>query len=206
MGYEAALGKAWGDLAAASSEKEFFVRFFSDEYSVDVAGRKVLSLSWGTGKYIMSPKEPAVSSGRGPVFCNVSAKDFVSILILHYLQRKLSGLPALIGEWISFKELESGEAYYPAFRKRAIEPVLKKLGNNPQGLFSGLNKGIVRKVNQADAAAAVEAFAGVPILVEFWKGDDEFGPEANILFDRNISGIFCTEDVAVLAGFVAKYV
>ncbi len=115
-------------------------------------------------------------------------------------------MPVLTGEWISFKELESGKAYYPVFRKRAIEPVLKKLGNNPLGLFATLDQKIVRKVNQADMAAAVEAFVGVPILVEFWKGDDEFGPEVNILFDRNISRIFCTEDVAVLAGFVGKYV
>jgi len=52
----------------------------------------------------------------------------------------------------------------------------------------------------------VEAFLGVPILVKLWKGDEEFAPEANMLFDRSISRIFCTEDVAVLAGFVGKYV
>ncbi len=183
MSYEAALSKAWLEIERLSIQKNFVVKFFSDEYSVDVPARKVLSLS-----------------------CNVPAKDFVSILLLHYLEKQLKGLAGLAGEWISFKELESGEAYYPAFRKRAIDPILRKHGSNPQGLFMVLDKGIGRKIDQADAAVEVEAFAGVPILVEIWKGDEEFGPEANLLFDRSIIKIFCTEDVAVLGGFVAKYI
>jgi hypothetical protein len=183
MTYEPALNKAWDQIQRLSADKAFALKFFSDEYSLDAVGRKVLSLS-----------------------CNVPAKDFVSILLLHYLEQKLKGLPSLAGEWISFKELESGEAYYPAFRKRAIEPILRKYGSIPEGVFSVLDKGIGKKISQADAAVAVEAFVGVPIIVEIWKGDDEFGPEANMLFDRSISRVFCTEDVAVLGGFVAKYV
>ena len=183
MSYEAALSKAWGEIERLSVKKSFAVKFFSDEYDVDAVSRKIIFL-----------------------FGNIPAKDFVSILLLHYLEQKLKGLPGLSGEWISFKELESGEAYYPAFRKRAIEPILKKYGSKPEGVFSVLDKGIAQKIDQADAAVTVEAFTGVPIIVEIWKGDDEFGPEANMLFDRSIAKIFCTEDVAVLGGFVAKYV
>jgi hypothetical protein len=179
MSYEAALNKAWIQVERLSAEKKFMLKFFSDEFSVDVVDRKIISLS-----------------------CNVLAKDFVSILLLHYLEQELKGLPALSGEWISFKELPSGEAYYSAFRKRAIEPVLRKYGSAPEGIF----KGVAKKVDQADAAVTMDAFPGVPVMVEIWKGDDEFKAEANILFDRSIAEIFCTEDVAVLGGFVAKYV
>jgi hypothetical protein len=179
MSYEAALNKAWKEIEWLSAEKNFTLKFFSDEYSVDTANRKIISLS-----------------------CNVAAKDFVSILLLHYLERKIQGLPELSGEWVSFKELESGESYYPAFRKRAIEPILRKYGSNPEAIIKGSSP----KIGNADAAVIKEAFDGVLILVEIWKGDDEFKPEANILFDRSISKIFCTEDVAVLGGFVAKYV
>jgi len=179
MTYEPALNKAWEEIARLSAEKTFTLKFFNDEYSVDVTAKKILSLS-----------------------CNVPAKDFVSILLLHYLEQKLKGLPGLTKEWISFKELSSGDAYYPAFRKRAIEPILRKYGAAPEAIF----KGAARKIDQADAAVIIEAFAGVPIMIEIWKGDEEFGPDANMLFDRSISRVFCTEDVAVLGGFVAKYV
>ncbi|HOU35827.1 MAG TPA: DUF3786 domain-containing protein, partial [Candidatus Omnitrophota bacterium] len=159
------------------------VRFLSDEYSVDAAARRILSLS-----------------------CNVPARDFVSILLLHYLTAKLRGLPQVEGEWVSFKELPGGESYYPAFRKRAIEPIIRKHGNDPESIFAALEKVSGSRVQQADAAITIQAFEGVPVLIEVWAGDDEFGPEANLLFDRSIRKIFCTEDIAVLAGFIGKHV
>lgn len=183
MSYEVAINKAWADLDKLQPDKDLSIRFLTDNYSIDFSARKLMSLS-----------------------CNVPAKDFVAILILHYLAERLKGLPELTGEWISFKELAGGEFYYPAFRKRAIEPILSKYGSNPQNLLSVLDKGMAKKNNQADAAVVIDVFENVPVLVEIWKGDEEFGPEANMLFDRSIAEIFCTEDIAVLVGFVAKHI
>ena len=184
MSYDAAMKKAWGDIAALyGGSGPVSLKFFSDEYSVDVSGEKVLSLS-----------------------CNVPVKDFISILLLHYLKAKLNGLPRLEGEWVSFKELPGGESYYPAFRTRAIEPIIRTHGNDPKGIYAALERVSGSRVQQADAAITIRAFEGVPLLIEIWAGDDEFGPEANLLFDRSIQKIFCTEDIAVLAGFIGKYV
>ncbi|MFA6384769.1 MAG: DUF3786 domain-containing protein [Candidatus Omnitrophota bacterium] len=184
MAYDAALNKSWDDIKMLSDGKEpAALTFFSDEYSIDVSGRRILSRS-----------------------CNVQAKDFVSILLLHYLKAKLEGLPDITGEWVSFKELPGGEAYYPAFRKRAIEPIIRKHGKNPQGIYAALGKTPGKKLKQADAAIVIDAFEKVPLLVEIWAGDDEFAPDANLLFDNSIRKIFCTEDIAVLAGFIGKYV
>ena len=33
-----------------------------------------------------------------------------------------------------------------------------------------------------------------------WRGDEEFAPEASILFDETISRSLATEDIAALAG------
>jgi hypothetical protein len=180
MGYEAALKKSWAELEAVLPQKTANVRFLADEYSVDLAEKRVLSLS-----------------------CNVPAKDYAVILILHYLVRGLKGLPPLTGEWVSFKQLEGGQGYYPTFKKRVIEPILRKYGSNPAALTGAVKRFKAKAVEMADAAVVVEAFEGVPVLLTVWKGDDEFGPEANVLFDKNIAEIFCTEDTIVMAGFVA---
>jgi hypothetical protein len=184
MTYIPAINKAWDEIdKLGPGEKIIALRFFSDEYSIDAAERRILSLS-----------------------CNVPAKDFVSILLLHYLKVKLEALPELTGEWISFKELSGGESYYPAFRKRAIEPIIRKHGSAPEGIYAALEKVPGKRLKQADAAICVEAFEKVPLLIEIWQGDDEFPPEANLLFDKSIQKIFCTEDIAVLGGFIGKYV
>lgn len=181
MSYTVAINKAWEDLEGLTSEKIIAVKFLADEYSVDFIRKQVASLS-----------------------CNVPAKDFTAILILHYLAQKLKGLPALSGEWLSFKELSGVEGYASAFRKRAIEPIIRKYGNNPEGLFEVVERLPAKKIPQGDVGIVLEVFQGVPVLITLWRADDEFGPEANILFDKSIMRIFCTEDIVVLAGFVAS--
>lgn len=183
MGYDAAINKAWENLPGVPAGKLVHeVGFFSDTYSVDPERRRILSLS-----------------------LNAPAKDFVSILLLHYLRKKIEGLPEPSGRWISFRELAGGESYYPAFRKRAVEPLIAKHGGNPAGIYAALEKVRGGRLDSADAAVWLQAFEKVPVMVEIWRGDDEFGPEASILFDSNIPRIFCTEDIAVLGGFIGKY-
>ncbi len=180
MGYEAAINKAWDELANINPDKDLSIKFLADEYSIDLKSRKVLSLS-----------------------CNAPAKDFYAILILHYALKQLEGLPQLRGEWLSFKELSGVEGYDSAFRKRSIEPILRKYGQKPEALLEVLERLPAKRVEQGDVGIVVEAFGRVPVMITFWRGDDEFGPEANMLFDKSITRIFCTEDIVVLANIIA---
>jgi len=180
MGYEAALKKAWEDLANLKAPKILSIKFMADEYSVDTAAKKILSLS-----------------------CNAPAKDFLSILILHYSAQKLKDLPAPGGQWLTFRELSGIEGYYDAFHKRSIEPIIRKYGKNPDALKDVLSRLPSRLSDGGDISITVEAFAGVPVLIKLWKADTEFGPDANIYFDASIKNIFCIEDIVVLAQLVA---
>lgn len=182
MTYRAALDRAWNDLADLTAPRHITVRFFTDEYTVDIAGKTIMSLS-----------------------CGVPAKDYAAIVMLHYLIRKvrLTVLPRPTGDWIDFKELEGGEAYYPAFRKRTIEKIAAKYGKRPDDFAAAAGRFFARKADVGDVGFVVQAFSEVPILVALYKADDEFGPDANILFDRDISGIFCTEDIVVLTEILA---
>jgi hypothetical protein len=180
MGYEAAISKAWDELARLNSAKTASVKFLADEYAVDVEAKKILSIS-----------------------CNAPAKDFTAILILHYLAVKLKGLPALTGVWLPFRELSGVEGYLPAFRKRALEPIIRKYGRDPKNILQALDRFPAEKADGADAAIILQAFQGVPVLLKLWQQDEEFAPDANMFFDSSITAIFCTEDIVVLAGFVA---
>ena len=164
MSYEAAKLRAWEELRNLNPAKSLAVKFLADEYSIELQNQAVISLS-----------------------CNVPAKDFFTILILHYAVKKLQGLPEVTGEWLTFRELSGIEGYFEAFKKRAIEPIIRKYGHKIE-----------------DTVIEVLAFEGVPALVKVWKPDEDFGPDANIYFDRSIKEIFCTEDIVVLAGIIAS--
>lgn len=120
------------------------------------------------------------------------------ILILHYLVNT-NGEP-LSGREIDFREVPEGGFYWSAFVSRAKKPLLETFGHDLD-LYREVAAtlgGTPRDLG--DASATFQAFPLVPVTHVLWKGDEEFPPEANILFDETISKHLSTEDVAALAG------
>jgi len=121
-------------------------------------------------------------------------------LIMHYLVGA-SGA-ALTGEWITFREIPSGEFYYSAFVQRAKEPLVKAFGHQPQRLLELGTQIGGTPGSQGDASLLVQVLPRIPVCLILWAGDDEFPPEGNVLFDASISQYLTAEDIAVLSGAV----
>ncbi|MFZ5586494.1 MAG: DUF3786 domain-containing protein [Thermodesulfobacteriota bacterium] len=120
-------------------------------------------------------------------------------LVLHYLARSDGTPPA--GEWITFREVESGEFYWSAFVKRAKSPLVGFFGERPQllkdlaPLVGGREGG-----GAGDASVIVRALPRVELLLVLWAGDEEFPADGNVLMDKHIGHYLNTEDVALAAG------
>ncbi len=165
------------------------------EYQKEPEGTRVL--------FPFLNKAVTVSWPEGQVLGPDPAKDLSlqeQILILHYLL-KAPGVPPA-GQWITFREIPSGEFYYSAFVKRAKEPLLKTFGHRPWLLAElGIQQGGVRR-EEGDVCICFQAFPKIPVCLILWAGDDEFPPDGNVLFDAGIARYLIAEDVAVLAGMV----
>lgn len=126
------------------------------------------------------------------------------ILLLHYLQGAgASGETACSEEWISFQEVPDGRFYIDAFQRRAKAPLIQAFGSRPERLPE-LAASLYRAepMDQGDFAVKVRALPLVAVLLVLWKGDEEFPPDANILFHRSICKLLSAEDIAWLAGMV----
>jgi hypothetical protein len=123
------------------------------------------------------------------------------ILILHYFLRA-KGMP-LTGKMITYKELPEGINYYPTFFKRAIDPVLNRYKDEPQKLIDAGKRLGGRKADYGDAAVTIAAFANVPLTYVLWRGDKEFAPDGNIMFDSTITDYLPTEDITILCELTA---
>jgi hypothetical protein len=123
------------------------------------------------------------------------------ILLLHYLNAP-RGLHVK-GDWISFQEVPDGRFYLDAFLRRAKTPMLKSFGSRPE-LLLRLAEEIygARHLDLGDVSVLVQALPMIPVALILWRGDDEFAPEGNILFDRSISEALPAEDIAWLAGMI----
>lgn len=180
MAHEAAMTQAW-DAVAGVDIGDGHVAFLGDEYVADITTRQVLH-----------------AGDASP------AGEHLSLLILHYLARRAEGLPPTTGEWLSLTELSLGGRFSEVYVERAVGPLREAFGADPGRLFEALATAPGERVERADAAIVVEVLPGVPVLVDVWGADEEFPPEAGLLFDRGITSVFVTEDILELAETTAE--
>jgi len=180
VGYEIPLKLAWDELDRLGLE-DCAVPFLGEDYLVRRGEREMLGPS------------------------GLPAGEMEAVLVLHYLiGMALSGFSPS-GSWISFKEAPAGVTFWPALEKSTIRPLAEALQKDGRELMELLRgRRGWRRMEGGDLALEVEALPGIMVRVVFWKGDGELPPEAAMLFDRALTGIYCTEDVAVLLMEVAQ--
>lgn len=138
-------------------------------------------------------------------FVGVSTSDeelpiYTQILILHYLANLSDSLET--GTLISYKELPGGSIYIQPFTHRAIDPLVRSFGANPESLLEVATRIGGQPNGLGDVGVTVRVFPRVPVTLILWKADDEFPASGNILFDSTAPLILPTEDFAVLASAV----
>jgi hypothetical protein len=137
---------------------------------------------------------PAIDVSLVDGGAGVPIKD--KFLILHYLTLA-KGIP-ITNKFIAFRELPEGANYFPTFSKRSIEPLTEHFGSEPHWLIEAAGKLGGHKVDYGDVAVTINGFSRVPITLVLWRGDEEFPPRSNILFDATIPAYLSTYDITVL--------
>lgn len=182
MGYEISLNKALDELNELAEFSRYSVQLLADNYEVRVDERAVLAVA-----------------------ANAPAGEVEAVLILHYLigLQKYGFCPT--GEWISFKEIEGGKVFWPAFENSTIKPLLECFQKDPENLTAILVERFRgRMVEGGNTAVEVATFPEIFVRIIFWRGDEELPGGATILFDRGLMEVYSTEDVAVLLLFLVQ--
>ena len=184
------------DLAAGEMGKRDFAEIAKLAGGEPAPDQKSLSLSY-YGRPVKVDAEPVAvtASDDGPELPLAE-----QALILHYLVKASGKEPT--GQWITFREVPSGEFYWSAFVKRAKAPLVSFFGSRPELLLELAPKvgGEAAEDLAGDAAVIIKAFPKVPLFLQLWAGDDEFPADGNVLFDQTITGYLSTEDIAWAAG------
>ncbi len=142
-----------------------------------------------------------VSYPKGHVTANCGQSEaplITSILLLHYLSHSTG--TTLSQNWISYKDLPGGSLYLEPFKKRAVIPFVKKFGGSPDDFVLAAEKLGGEKAKHGDISYIIPALPRVPLLYILWQGNEEFPPNATVLFDDCAHSYLHTEDYAILAG------
>ena len=127
------------------------------------------------------------------------------LITINYLAR--AGGNSLQEHPISYRDLEDGNLFYPAFYREAIQKLIQWL---PGKSLDMIKKAVLELGAEnregADLAFVFAAFPRFPITLKIWLPDDELPASANITFDSTANHYLHTEDIAVLGWYLTAFI
>jgi len=105
----------------------------------------------------------------------------------------------LRGEFVPFRGVKRVAPYEPTYVRTILKPFAKAFNGRTELLRQACEKLHGRPIRQGDVGYEIDAFSCMPLRVSFWDGDEEFEPQANILFDADITDFTHEETVVLIA-------
>ena len=103
------------------------------------------------------------------------------------------------GEWKTFREMPWGEMYIKPYTGRVLTRAAFTFGTRVAAFRAAAEKMGASPVKHGDAGFQFDLIGGYKMQILVWEGDEEFPPNAQILYSENFAEGFAAED-RVVAG------
>jgi len=103
------------------------------------------------------------------------------------------------GEWKTFREMPWGEMYIKPYTGRVLTRAAFTFGTRVAAFRSACEKMGATELKHGDAGFQFDLIGGYKMQILVWEGDEEFPPNAQILYTDNFAEGFAAED-RVVAG------
>ena len=103
------------------------------------------------------------------------------------------------GQWKTFREMPWGEMYIKPYTGRVLTRAAFTFGTRLAAFRAAAEKMGAEAVAHGDAGYQFELIGGYKMQILAWEGDEEFPPNAQVLYSDNFADGFAAED-RVVAG------
>ena len=103
------------------------------------------------------------------------------------------------GQWKTFREMPWGEMYITPYTGRVLTRAAFTFGTRVPAFKAACEKMGAMALSHGDAGYQFELVSGYSIQILVWAGDEEFPPNAQVIYSDNFAEAFAAED-RVVAG------
>ena len=168
---------------AEATERLPAVRWDGEKFYVNLLGRE----------FAISHPNYAITATDGGALPPLPTQTF----LLRYL---LEGKDTpWTGEWKTFREMPWGELYIKPYTGRVLTRAAFTFGTRIDAFRKAAEKMGAEPVPHGDAGYRFTLVGGYQMQILAWAGDEEFPPNAQILYSDNFADGFAAED-RVVAG------
>jgi len=195
-------------LATRVDELRIFLRQIPVHLLAERTGAQYQAIGPGRGVFRLSLfSSPAIVTFPGLVGFNANDEELPlsSQAILAYYFYTSDGA-SLRGQWISFAELADGRIYNQAFQGYSGDELVKAFGLDVDSFKVACEKAGGKATLIGDAAYIFYALPRLPLLVNYWCGDEDFPSSCKILFDSSVTHYLPTDVCAILGSMLTRKV
>lgn len=148
--------------------------------------------------YVISWPEFAIRSEDAAGFAlqNLPAQ----ILLIRYLLEGRASIGS--GSFLTYREMPWGDVYLKPFTGRCLNRAAFTFGPRLEAFVKAMDASRALPLKNGDASYEIEVMPGYAVRLIVWEGDDEFPPNAQILFSDNFPLAFSAEDRTVVGDIV----
>ncbi len=159
------------------------VKWDGKEFYVNLLGRE----------FAISHPDYAIRATDGGMIPPLSCQTF----LLRYLLESKD--VAWSGGWKTFREMPWGEMYIKPYTGRVLTRAAFTFGTRVAAFRAACEKMGAVPVSHGDAGYQFQLVGGYQMQILVWEGDEEFPPNAQVLYSDNFAEGFAAED-RVVAG------
>jgi hypothetical protein len=127
---------------------------------------------------------------------------FTQTLLMYYLLTA-DGMP-LSGKWVSFADLPGGRMYAQAYQGYSGDEIVKAFDPELDKFKRACLSAGGTQHESGDAAFSFIALPRLPLLVNYWLGDEDFPSSCKILFDSSATHYLPIDGCAIIGSMLTK--
>jgi hypothetical protein len=143
-----------------TNKRRYTIKMLAADYVVDCGKRRILRTA--TGK---------------------DAGFIEQLCILSYLLGGKDGTPS--GKLVKAQALPAGQFFFRGLHELPTDKLAKAFGEEPHRLLKAGKSLEGEPRDYGNTAVEIRILPKLPVTFVVWKGDEEFGPRASILFDAS---------------------
>ena len=124
--------------------------------------------------------------------------------LLRYLLE--SKTVAWSGEWKTFREMPWGEMYIKPYTGRVLTRAAFTFGTRVAAFKAACEKLGAEPLPHGDAGYQLDFIGGYAMQIMVWEGDDEFPPNAQVLYTDNFADALAPEDRVVAGDLLIAHI
>ena len=114
-------------------------------------------------------------------------------------------VPAM-GQWKTFRDMPWGELYIQPYTGRCLTRAAFTFGTRIEAFRAACEKLGAKKLSHGDAGYEFQVIGPYSMQILIWEGDDEFPPNAQILYTDNFAQGFAAEDRVVSGDLLINHI